>query len=124
MAAKVVTTQSNIQTETVAHNLTISRTYNVAPGVPAGIDPIYYIGLSYGDNEFLVDSEGKRTRLISQGLNGKNIFLTNEQVGTLFMTPIKKADGTDTVLGELLAELMDAVIVEDLNKPVTPNQLP
>lgn len=120
MAAKVVTSQSNIMTETVAQNFSISRSYQtLTTQTGVSIDPNYSVNLSYCENEFLVDGEGKKTRLISQGLKSKNIYFVPEKVASFMLKPITVA-GVDTTLGEYMAELMDAEIIENINNPVVP----
>lgn len=113
MAAKQVINQANIMTETVASGLNINRFVD-----PISLSAGYHINLSYIDNEFMVDVDGVKTRLLSSGNSPKYVSYTPAQALTFFSAPMKKADGTDTVLGEFLAEMMDAAIVEDLNKVV------
>ena len=117
MAAKEVTQESSILTETVAQSLNIFRGYNMSP-TNASNTPSYTVNLTYVDNQFLLNTDGTKNKVLAQGFNSRNIYYTPEQVGVFFMTPMKKADGTDTVLGEFLADLMDAAILEDLNKTV------
>lgn len=127
MAAKIITTQSNIQVETVAQNFSISRTYQGNPGIShleqSILTLLYNVNLSYGDNEFLLDSEGNRTRILSQNRNSKYITLTQEKISAFMLKSIV-VDGVITTLGDLLANLMDAEIIEDMNKPEVSNKLP
>ena len=119
MAAKVEVTASKTVKETVAQNLSINR-------YVMGLEPSYNINLTYCDNEYLADEAGTKTRLISSGQNQKNVYFNQEKVAGFYSTPLKKADGTVTTLGELLAELMDEAIKYDLENPapVNPMMLP
>ena len=120
MAAKIVVNDGRIQTETVAQNLGITRSYMGAVGqIGNSLTPSYNVYLSYVDNEFLLDAEGNRTRLITQGMNSKHIGYSQEKVIT-FMTKTITVDGVETTLGEYLADLMDAEILADINNPSTP----
>ncbi len=113
MSAKVEITPSKTIKETVAQNMNINRYVN-------GIDPVYNINLTYGENEFLATDDGVKTRLLSSGMNSKSITLPPEKVLEFFNKAVMY-DGKNTTLGELLATLMDEVIAEDLKNPSPSN---
>jgi len=113
MAVKQEITQSNLLTEYAASGLNINHGYQMGQ-----VEPTYNVTLGYSENEFLVDADGKKTRLISSGRNPKNVFFPQSKVLAFYATPMKKEDGTETTLGEFLAELMDAEVLADINNPV------
>jgi len=108
MVAKQTTSNGTILTETVGANMSIVRTPTQLPGQAPGVD--YSIYMAYTDHDYLVDETGAKVRLMSQGSAQVPVNFTPQQVGAFFMTPIKKSDGTDTVLGEFIADLWDQAI--------------
>ena len=119
MAAKATIVDGRILTETALANLTIIRSIpfgNGMPGMPAvtGVDPVFGVNLAYADSEFLVDSTGKRERVLTQGLNQHWMGYTPEQVAAMRATPLHTADGTATTWGEVTDGLLDAAIRADM----------
>jgi hypothetical protein len=109
MAAKETNLNGSVVVETVGTTLNITR--SPIAGTPPTV--AYSVQLGYADHSYLVD-KGAKVKLLTQGENAKWVGYTPEQVMSLFRTPMKRADGTDTVLGEFLAELWDAAIQADL----------
>ena len=114
MAAKETPLTGSVVVETVGTTLNITR--SLIAGTPPAV--AYAVNLGYADHSYLVD-KGSKVKLLTQGENPRWIGYQPEQVMALFGTPMKRADGTDTVLGEFLAELWDAAIQADLNAPKT-----
>jgi hypothetical protein len=111
MAAKQVITTGSILIETVAQGLNIQRYVR-----SDNLQVQYNVTLPYCDYQFLLDDAGNKIQVVNQNTNQKNIYFTPEKVGLFMLNPITVA-GVDTTLGEYLANLMDAEILEDLNKP-------
>jgi hypothetical protein len=117
MAALTEVSNAKILKEIVAYSLNINR--SIMPGT---VDAHYNINMAYGPVEFYVDDAGNKTKLLSFGGNAgpngevKNITMTAQKVGEMFMKPVT-VDGVATTLGELLADMMDAEIRIALNLP-------
>ena len=117
MAVNSTTQTTSLLTETVTTSLTISRSVN------PDATPVYSGTLQFGTHSFLVDADGKPTSVISLNQNSGAIGLGAEEMGAIFMTPVTY-NGNATVLGEVLAELMDAKILAFLTPPVVPDPPP
>lgn len=116
MSVNVSVETTKLHTETVATGLVITRTVD-----PTTAQAFYTATLQFGTHTFLVDASDKPISALSLNQNPGCIVLGVEEMGSVFMTPIKTADGTDTVLGAVLADMMDAKIAAFLTPPVEPD---
>lgn len=118
MAAKTEVKQAgSILTETAGTTLVITRTVHTGDqGVPV---VKFNVRMEYAEAEYLIDAEGNRIRLLSSNMNPKQVYHADDASMEFYMTPMKTADGEDTVLGEFLSQLWDQDIVADMQKPNT-----
>lgn len=115
MSVNIISQATTLLSEVVATSLTITRTIN------PDCSPSYTSSLQFGTHTFAADANGTPISIISIGQNPGSIGLGPQQTEEIFMTPITY-NGTSTVLGELLATIMDARISDflGLNKPQEP----
>ena len=107
MSVNIITQTSTLLSETVATSLVITRTVN--PDCSA----TYTCTLQFGTHTFSVDANSNPTGIISLNQNPGVMGLGAEATGAIFMTPVT-FNGTPTVLGEVLANMMDAQITSFL----------
>ena len=110
MSVNVTTETTTLMSETVATNLILTRT------VAADASATYTATLQYATHSFVVGADGKPVSVVSLNQNPGSIGMGIEETGAVFMTPITY-NGTETVLGEVLAEMMDAKILSFLTPP-------
>lgn len=97
--------------ETASDCISIRRypEQNVATGK---IDIKYSVDIEYSTKQYQGSSIEDRDELI-KNVSSDRMALTPEQTYAMFTTPVTLSDGTQTVLGELLASIADSMISKD-----------
>jgi len=109
MAAKTITNTENITTQTIATTWT-ANSMQAPDGTVS-----YSLNISYSDNKFIQDADGKLTPLVL-GTNSHWFSLDSTKTNTILSTPVTLDDGTKTTLGLALEHLLDAEILIDMAK--------
>lgn len=115
MAATSVTTPANLLTERAATAISFYRsTHQMGENT---VNTMFTVQISHAEGQYLVDEEENKLRIVTYNQNAATFSLTPEQVGELFMLPVKLSDNTETTLGELIADKADEYINLSLAAP-------
>jgi hypothetical protein len=114
MAVQSQVTPASILTERAANVISFYRQVFQMGEV---VQIAFNVNITHSENQYLIDENNVKTKVIEQGRNQGSLNLTPEQVMTLFSTQVTLADGTVTSLGELIADRADELIEASLTTP-------
>ena len=106
------TVTKTIKREIAATNLNLGRFVEMVEGVPT---PRYPVTIDYGFVDYLLDENGVKVGVEAAGSLG-SVSVPPDRVMDIWLTPVTLADGTQTVLAELISAKTDAEIAFHLEQ--------